>query len=232
MTTTYNQLVDSIVTELQENFSEGTDLADLARNVLLTRENDFRTAFAQTKGGSMGKKASRKSTKKTVDPNKTTKTNWQAIWTSTVYGCSSYPPFADKIREIRETATQKCDDNKKPNQFKLNNELQTWAKSGDGSMYRAWMEYSREKLLADGKPLPSEPKGETQKPKGPRKSKRNGDEANQENGETDQTVTPPAPAPAPVTPPPTPTPTTPTPTPPTPTPQAKKTARQPLMKKS
>ena len=49
MTTTYNQLVDSIVDELRENGSEFENLTDTVRSALLTRENDFRMVLPPQK---------------------------------------------------------------------------------------------------------------------------------------------------------------------------------------
>lgn len=200
MTTTYNQLVDSVVAEFQQVFVEDANLSDQFRAVMLNRENDFRMFFTM-KGGSVpgaNKKNSRKNPKKMADPNKPNKTNWQAIWTSKEYGCSSYPPFADKIKEIRDNALAKCEDNKKPNQFKLNNELQQFAKSGDGSLYRGWMEQATVKLVADGKPLPSGPKSDTQRVKGSKKPKPdNDDNVLVQEGGSPLTKSPPKPAPKP-----------------------------------
>lgn len=167
MTLTFNQLVESLVTDFQQVMTEEDNLEDQLRTFLLSKENDFRTVFLPMKGGNP-KKMNKKANKKSSDQSKPAKTNWQAVWTSTEFGCSSYPPFADKIREIRDVAMSQCVDGKKPNQFKLNNELQTWAKGGDGSLYRGWKEYATEKLLAAGKQLPSDSKADAPKQRKPK----------------------------------------------------------------
>lgn len=171
---TYVNLVTRMTSDFKNKYSDD-DAATVVSGLLSKWENELKQHFT-------GKSEKKQRQKRERDPDAPPRTNWQAIWTSNKNGCSAYEPFAEKLDEIRASAkhlaesreastdTETKTDRKKNNEtapFRINKQLKEWAQ--ENNLYAQWQEWAKERLTAEGKPVPPEAVEKPEKPA--RKSK-------------------------------------------------------------
>lgn len=132
----YTHLVTQIVNSLPAECDADTKTALTA--VLVNAEAQMQQHFT-----GKGPKKQRKQRER--DPDAPKKTNWQAVWTSNANGCRAYEPFAAQLQSLQTT-------NPTMGRFEINKQLKEWA-NGNGQ-YAAWQDWARERLVAEGKPVP------------------------------------------------------------------------------
>lgn len=174
---TYVNLVTRMTQDFKSKCSD-EDAATVFSGTLSKWETEMKQHFT-------GKPEKKPRQKRERDPDAKPRTNWQAIWTSNKNGCSAYEPFHAQLEEIRSSAKHLAEsreassdaegktDKKKNNEtapFRINKQLKEWAR--ENNLYAQWQEWAKDRLVAEGKPVPPETAEKPEKPEKPERKSR------------------------------------------------------------
>lgn len=139
----FQKLIQTIATEFDSAHEGSSNYGSKLKDLLTRHETDFQALYNK-----------RSRSKKVKNPDAPKKTNWQAIWESSKYGCRAYSDFDAKLEELLKTV-----DDPKRQRFKINKLLKLWAV--ENQLYEQWLNWAKQQLLTDGKPCPNRDSGKS-----------------------------------------------------------------------